>query len=80
MVVWWWVEKMRSLHCRFLYPLWGMMPTKVGEVPMEQYIPVQDNMLPKPGFTPVPLGVHGGRIEFAQRRRASTAERPCQLQ
>lgn len=70
-VVWWFMEKVRSLHHRCLYPMWGVMPVKPDEVPMERYVPVDDNMLPKPDFAPVEMGMHGMRIEFAHRRNMS---------
>jgi hypothetical protein len=74
LVSWFFVEKMRSLHHRVLYPHWKMLSDADGKVitpsttRMSEYV-CGTTGLPRVDVAPVPaVGGHGGRYEFADRR------------
>jgi len=73
LVSWFFVQKMRSLHHRVLYPKWKMLQGLDGRVTpsctrMDEFVDVQTGQ-PRVEQGPVPaVGGHGGRYEFADRR------------
>ena len=74
LVSWFFVQKMRSLHHRILYPQWKMLCGADGrkvtpsKTRMSEYV-CGTTGLPRIEVGPVPaVGGHGGRYEFADRR------------
>ena len=74
LVSWFFVQKMRSLHHRVLYPQWKMLTDADGKVVtpsatrMSEYV-CGTTGLPRVEHSAVPaVGGHGGRYEFTDRR------------